>query len=226
MLRTLQMNCKRALLIAACIAFFLYSTACGNTSLKTDRDYRAEAEAASVYCVMKNECFLCGNPTKLDHSDLSGQNNVGIISLNTFELLPIEINRYDHGQLIEENTGVIRIHSFQPNDDSCSAYSMLDADRGIANVTISPNGNLDLDLINVASYLCADCLKDFAAQLRGDAYSIGVFHFSTNELYALQQNIAGFGVGDYHTHVDNDLPEGDIHLLITYSPLRYQNPQQ
>ncbi len=167
-----------------------------------------------------------GNPTGLDHSELSRQNNVGIISLNIFELLPIEINRYDHGQLIEENTGVIRIHSFRPSDDSCSAYSMLDADRGIANVTVSPNGNLELALENVAAYLCADCLKEFAVQLRGHAYSIGVFNFRTNALHALQQNITGFGTGDYHTHVDYDLPEGDIHLLITYSPLRYRNPQQ
>lgn len=51
--------------------------------------------------VLPEECFIC-SPSIPNW----GQNNVGIISLNTFEVLPIEINRYRNGGiLIEENTG-------------------------------------------------------------------------------------------------------------------------
>nr|WP_325223418.1 hypothetical protein [uncultured Oscillibacter sp.] len=38
-----------------------------------------------------------------------GQNNIALISLNTFDIKPIEINRYDGitGQLIEEYAGTV-----------------------------------------------------------------------------------------------------------------------
>ena len=42
--------------------------------------------------VLPEECFIC-SPSIPNW----GQNNVGIISLNTFEVLPIEINRYRNG---------------------------------------------------------------------------------------------------------------------------------
>ena len=52
------------------------------------------------------DCYLCGDG--LEKLDLScwGQKNVAFVSLNTFETIPFEINRYDEidGHLIEEYT--------------------------------------------------------------------------------------------------------------------------
>lgn len=185
-----------------------------------DRDYIAEARAASVSCVSKADCFLCGAD-----AGYFGQNNVGIISLNTFAVMPVEINRYDRasGQLIEENTGAMQMRSFKNGDDGMTASVMLEPDRGIAHVSISPGGDATLDFANAAAHLCPDCLTELASQLYGSASGVGVVNFSTRRLYALQESVTGFGAGDYYVHCDRDAESGEINILITYSPLRYES---
>ena len=56
------------------------------------------------------DCYLCGSGIEnLIPSYYWGQNNIALISLNTFEIKPLEINRYDRtdGQLIEEYAGTV-----------------------------------------------------------------------------------------------------------------------
>ena len=42
------------------------------------------------------DCYLCGNGAAKDGENLLywGQDNIALLSLNTFDLKPIEINRY------------------------------------------------------------------------------------------------------------------------------------
>ena len=52
---------------------------------------------------LPEDCFFCGNGEKTFPSLYQGQKNLGIINLNTLELSPIIINRYDDfGMQIEE----------------------------------------------------------------------------------------------------------------------------
>ncbi len=57
----------------------------------TDRsekvDYHSDTSA--------EDCFLCGGGIENIVPSHWGQNNVALISLNTFEIKPIEINRYE-----------------------------------------------------------------------------------------------------------------------------------
>ena len=50
------------------------------------------------------DCYLCGDGIESLNLSCWGQKNVAFVSLNTFEVIPIEINRYDEidGHLIEE----------------------------------------------------------------------------------------------------------------------------
>lgn len=67
-------------------------------------------EREPVECVSTADCVLCKGAGMWAW----GQNNVGLISLNTFDMVPIEINRYDSGGgLIEENTGTFQIRHIQ-----------------------------------------------------------------------------------------------------------------
>ena len=184
-----------------------------------DRDYLAEAEAVFASCVSKEDCFLCGSD-----AGYFGQNNVGIVSLNTFAVMPVEINRYDRasGELIEENTGAMQMRFFQNGDDGMSASVMLEPDRGIAHVSISPKQDAALDIASAAAHLCPDCLAELAAQLYDSAVGVGVINFSTRRLYAIQESATGFGAGDYYIHYDRDTENEKINILITYSPLRYE----
>ena len=182
-------------------------------------DWKAKAESVSVSCTAKDDCFICGTD-----AGYFGQNNVGIVSLNTFAVMPVEINRYDHsGQLIEENTGAIQMRFFKNGDDGMSASVMLEPDRGIAHVSISPKGDKIINLSNAAAHLCPDCLTELAAQLRGSAGGAGVVNFSTRRLFVLQESVTGFGAGDYYVHCDRDAESGELSVLITYSPVRFDN---
>lgn len=57
--------------------------------------------------ITQEECFVCGANSGYTYW---GEDNVGIVNLNTFELLYLEINRYDdHGNLIEEPAGYHKV---------------------------------------------------------------------------------------------------------------------
>lgn len=104
-----------------------------------------------------------------------------------------------------------------------TATVMLEPDRGIAHVSISPNGDATLDLVNAAGHLCCDCLAELASQLHGSVNGVGVVNFSTQRLYVLQESVTSFGAGDYYIHCDRDAERGEIDILITYCPLRFDN---
>ena len=211
-------KCAAVLMTALALTFCV---SCGKRHIEEKRDYKAEAEAASVHCVSKADCYLCGDGN-IPYKGHYGQNNVGVISLNTFELLPVEINRYDEsGQLIEENTGVMLSRSFKNGDDGFSAHLMLDADRGIANVDITPYGDSVLSLDAAAGFLCEDCLAEFAGELYGNAYGIGIINFSERKMTAFLENLVGFSAGDYYIHCDFEPQYGKIKTLIALTPLRY-----
>ena len=217
-MKTLQRKSKR---IAAVISILmLLLCGCGQQAkTEQEHDWQAEAEAVSVSCVDKEACFLCGTDT-----GYFGQNNIGIVSLNNFSVMPVEINRYDHnGQLIKENTGAMQMRNFQNGEKGMTASVMLEPDRGIAHVSITPNGDATLDLEKAAAHLCPDCLTELAAHLYGSASGVGVVDFSTRRLYALQESVTSFGAGDYYIHCDRDTERGEIDILVTYSPLRFDN---
>ena len=100
-MKTSQRNRKRLAAVISVMAIMLCG--CGQQA-EPERDWKAEAEAASVSCVSKEDCFLCG-----EGAGYFGQNNVGIVSLNTFAVMPVENNRYDYsGQLIGETPAQCR----------------------------------------------------------------------------------------------------------------------
>ena len=217
-MKTLLKKRKQMLAVLSVLALML--CACGQQSQTApERDYKAETEAASGYCVSKEDCFLCAA-----QSEAFGQNNVGVISLNSFAVMPVEINRYDYsGQLIEENTGTMQMRTFQSGEDGMNASAMLNPDRGIAHVTISPQKDATLDLTSAAAHLCSECLEEFASTIHGNVCGVGIVNFSSHRLYALQESVTGFGAGDYYVHCDYDAQDGKISILITYSPLRYKS---
>lgn len=66
-----------------------------------DKQEREEYEHIDFVSTIKQEkCCVCGD----DHFIFSshwGEDNVGIVNLNTFEMMRLEVNRYDdQGQLI------------------------------------------------------------------------------------------------------------------------------
>lgn len=218
-------NSKRAAVLVTALAL-VFCASCGKPQTEQRRDYKAEAEAASVHCVSKADCYLCGDGN-IRYKEYYSQNNVGIISLNTFELLPIEINRYDQsGQLIEENTGCMVSSRFTGDEDGFSANLMLDADRGVADAQLSFNADQRLRLERTAQHLCEEHFREFVSDLYGNPYGVGIVDLENAKLYPIKENVIAFQAGDYYIHCDSRETDRDgnplkMSVYVVYTPLRY-----
>lgn len=126
------------LIISLCL------TACG-----TEPSAEAEPEQV-VSAVSPEHCFLCGDGAE----DLPywGQDNVGIISLNTFEVMPIEINRYDENNApIEERADCISNCGFHSEQGGFNVVMFADTDRGLAGGAMACGGDAVLNTEKAAA---------------------------------------------------------------------------
>ena len=204
----------------ALLVLLLFSMAgCGEAVSDSEPEYSSDTSS--------EDCYLCGGGIEnLIPADW-GQNNVALISLNTFEVKPIEINRYDRlsGQMIEEYAGVVSFGGGGSTDGGFSANLMLDYDRGYATGSVDFLNDEKLDVDKAASFLCADCLNEILPQKISRCFGVGAIHLDTKEIRLFDENLGGFGLVDFY--FDCNLKEqknGDSHqmnLLIFYCPLRY-----
>ena len=199
-------------------------TGCGQKQAEVRHDYKAEAEAVAGSCVSKDDCFLCTGITEYE-----GQNNVGIINLNTFDVIPIEINRYEDGRLMEENTGALRTMNFGSYKEAGYYGNIrIDADRGIATAEITFHGDEELPLTNAAQHLCKDHLMELASGVYRQGYGVGIVDFVKREIHPFQETVIAFSASDFYIHCDLiedsqyvKTPKMDV--LVVYTPLRYGN---
>ena len=202
------------------ICLFMLSlclTACG-----AEPSVASEPEPTPVLSAISSEhCFLCGDGA----ADLPywGQNNIGVISLNTFEVMPIEINRYDaHGAWIEQHAGYVQMGGFEASRNGFSADAMVNPDSGYVIVELSLRADSKLDANQAAAYLCQPCLDNPLSEIHGDGSGVGILNFAAKELHPLETCCLGFGLGDYYIDC-NWHPETsyDVRILSFYHPPRY-----
>ena len=197
--------CAYLLLIA------LLLTACGRNAAP-----EPTAEGA-VSAVSAEECFLCGN----ENFPYWGQNNVGIVSLNTFDVMPIEINHYDDsGAPVTENLEFSTVRNFSGTGSGFRAFLLEDVIQGCASGHISLYEDETLNVENTASFLCADCLDGLLSNIRQKGVGIGIIHFADKEIRAFEQTDSRISLGDYDIQWTWDTPTDTLQmeLSVTYSP--------
>ena len=205
-------------IICTTIALMLLLTACAApaTSEPASTEY---VHTPYVSTITAEECFIC-NESKATPTGLYwGEDNVGLLDLNTFEVLRIEINRYENGKLIETPSGFMQTTGM----NSGGVYATTDPDRGYAHVRIS-GANGAIDTASIQSHLCQTCLDEINGMYFGDyppeAYAI--VNFTDKTIRPLIQNTTFFGSGNYGVDCEFKDDGGDIDLLIFYCPPRYQ----
>ena len=207
----------KRLLCLLCL-FSLLLTACSsNDQMKNDaKEYEHTPYVSSIE---QADCFLCGESQKNLVNLYWGEDNVGIINLNTFELLRIEINRYDdHGQLIEEVAGYMQSSSLVGEDTN--AHVMAFPDNGYAHVQIS-GVQYEIDRKAVQKHLCQTCLDTINDMwFSGNAPAeYAIVSFAERTVQPLLASHPWFSAGDYG--VDCEFKDdGKIDLLIHYCPLQ------
>ena len=205
-------------IICTTIALMLLLTACAApaTSEPASTEY---VHTPYVSTITAEECFICSESKATPTGLCWGEDNVGLLDLNTFEVLRIEINRYENGKLIETPSGFMQTTGM----NSGGVYATTDPDRGYAHVRIS-GANGAIDTASIQSHLCQTCLDEINGMYFGDypleAYAI--VNFTDKTIRPLIQNTTFFGSGNYGVDCEFKDDGGDIDLLIFYCPPRYQ----
>lgn len=220
------------------IVFFLLCavltlSGCANTELSnsdTKTSFIDDEKEEVVYTskIEKEECALCNKQGETLLPAYAGQANVGIICINTFDLSPVTINRYDdHGNLIEEPAGHMSMaHNGFGESEMATSVSAL-PDRGYADVHVGFTKDKSVDKSNIESLLCQECLTAIMDEAWEEPYGVGVINFETLEVRLFEEKITAFTFGDYYIDIDRcENKDGsewtELDLLIFYCPPRYE----
>ena len=173
------------------------------------------------------DCYLCGGDIEKLIPSYWGQNNIALISLNTFEIKPLEINRYDrtNGRLIEEYAGAVSFGGSVSKDNGFAASLLQNYDRGYAIGHVDFYDDEVLDVSKAAGFLCEDCLNKILPSQIDRYFGIGAINLATKEVRVFEEHLGGFGLGDFYIGCDLQDRDGDTHrmnLLIFYCPIRYE----
>lgn len=213
-------------LCVSVLLLILAMSGCGFTSDTQPKDNASTGETVYTSNTSTEDCFLCGNGIDEVLGSCLGQKNIAFISLNTFEVQPIEINRYDRldNHMIEEPAGYLTFARGPSLDDGFFVNMMLEYDRRYATGTLDFGNDKEIDVDAVASFLCTDCMNEILPREISDCYGVGVLDLVTKEIHIFEENFIGFGVGDFHIEwywVDPDSNQDRIHILAFYCPVLY-----
>lgn len=176
-----------------------------------------------VSAITQDECFVCGNSTKDPVSLHWGEDNVGIVNLNTFEMMRLEINRYgDHGELIEEPAGYMSSSGLIDKEADTYAHAYCFPDNAYASVQIT-GVQYAIDRDSVQNRLCQNCLNSINDLWFTDQplAEYAVICFEDRTIQPLLNAHPWFAAGNFG--VDCEFKEnGAIDLLIHYCPNRYE----
>lgn len=175
-----------------------------------------------ISTITQDDCFVCGNSTKDPMSLHWGEDNVAIVNLNTFEVLRLEINRYDDGELIEEAAGYMQTSSLIDKKNESCAHAYTFPDNGYAKVNLT-GVQYAIDRDSIQGHLCQSCLDSINEMWFDEdpPAEYGVLSFEDRTIRPLITCTTGFGMGNFH--VDCDFKDGGkVDLLIFYCPPRYK----
>jgi len=173
----------------------------------------------------KEDCYICGSNTQSTLAAYWGEQNIGLINLNTLECCRFEINRYDEDlNIIEKQqryTSTL-LSGLTESDGSIISYS-LDSNRGYMSGTITLNENSFLELEKVRSYLCSECLTEIMNNYfyEEKQWDIVVVDFYTKEIHPLKESVTAFSCNDYYVDCIYDEEKNTIKFQAFYCPVRY-----
>ena len=202
-------------IVCTTIVLMMLLTACSGPMVSTPEPTEY-VHTPYVSNITPDKCFVCGDKQNILHW---GEDNIAILNLNTFEMLRIEINRYDNGQFVEEPTGILQSQGMTCGKSN--VHAMTDSDRGYSHIQIQ--GQLQpIDSEALQSHLCQNCLDKINDMYFGDCppKEYAIVNFSDKTLRPLIQNTTFFSSGNYGINCDFD-DAGDVDLIVFYCPPRY-----
>ena len=205
-------------LLYAILVLMLLLTGCSAPAV-SETESTDYVHTPYISTITAADCYICGENPDSSAQMYWGEDNVGILYLNTFQVLRLEINRYKDGELIQEPAGYIRWQSMQC--DGSYVHATVEPDRGYATVQIQGQ-HKPIDSVSIQSHLCQDCLDEINGMYFGGyppkAYAI--VNFLDKTIQPLIQRKIFFTDKRYGVDCDFE-KDGDIHMLVFYCPSRF-----
>lgn len=191
----------------------------------------SEAEKMKHYSDLPaDDCQLCGGGKGTLLPAYRGQDNVGIISLNTFILSYVEINPYDdNGKPKKKPSQGSSTQILSSGEDGYTSFISENQWRGYAHGTITFHQDQFLDMEKAAAFLCNDCLNEIMDKCwTEEPYGVGIIDFKTGEIRLLEELVTAFIFNDYYITCDLREPRDEdstteMDLMIFYCPERYKD---
>ena len=168
-----------------------------------------------VSAIAQEECYVCGEVKDFAGAAYWGEDNVGIVNLNTFELLRLEINRYDeYGQQMEQPAGVLFSSGMSDKESYVHAYCF--PDNAYAQVQLF-GVQYSIDRESVQSCLCQTCLDGINNLWFTDQppAEYAVVSFGNRTIQPLLNAYSWFSAGNFGIGCKFQ-EDGKIDLLIHY----------
>ena len=208
---------------AGAVAMFVLLAAIANIRTAQAPKQEEYEHIDYVSNITEAECYICGESGDTAASAYWGEDNIGLLNLNNFDLLYLGINRYGDGrELIQEPAGVMLSCGIVDEEADTYAHAYVFPDRTYASVQITGvQYTIDRDVIQ--SRLCQVCLDSindlwFTDQPPAEYATIC---FETRIIQPLLNAHPWFSAGNYG--IDCEFKdEGVINLLIHYCPNRYE----
>lgn len=167
--------------------------------------------------VTRDECYVCSDIGGFSGFRHWGEDNIGIVNLNTFELMRLEINRYDeYGNLIEGPAGYMCSGGMSKDDAGSYAHAFSFPDNGFADAQIF-GVQYAIDREFVQNHLCQTCLDSindlwFTGQPPAE---YAIISFEERTIQPLLNSHRWFSAGNYGVNCEFG-ENGKIDLLIHY----------
>lgn len=206
--------------LAGALAMLIVITIVARISAAQEQTPKEYEHIDYVSNITQEECFVCGTNNGYSYW---GEDNVGIVNLNTFELMYLEINRYDdYGNLIEEPAGYMSSVGLSDKEADSYAHAYCFPDNAYASVQIT-GVQYDIDREMIQSKLCQTCLKSINDLWFTDQppAEYAVISFEDRTIQPLLNAHPWFAAGNYGVDCEFKT-DGDIDLLIHYCPNRYE----
>lgn len=219
---------KRRLVILLCAILALSGCAKAPVTDTPNTSSEQKEEVSYISKIQKEDCALCSKAGKTLLPLYADQTNLGIICINTFDMSPVTINRYDdHGNLLEEKAEHMNMTHNSFGEGGMTTSVSAQPDRGYANVHVGFTKDDCIDKQAVESILCQNCLNAIMEESWDEPYGVGIINFETLEVRLFEENITGFTFGDYYIHIDrrenkDDSEWTELDMLIFYCPPRYE----
>lgn len=168
-----------------------------------------------------SDCQLCGEGKGILLPAFWGEDNVGIIDLNTFRISHISINEYDdYGRRVKAGRGGSSFNTLTTGEDGMSVWGSTDSSRGYYSGQASMKSRLVLNLEEVSEFLCTGCLNSILDECYDETYySLGIVNFKTHQIRLLEKRVTAFVFDNFYidcNYYEDEQGDGDygFELLI------------